>query len=89
MLLRYNNNEKNTPHGYHGAPNLTESTTLTGVNVKRHGHHEMFGAGREFGPQMDLTPGASQGVGWRKCMKRRGGPDRTRICDLYRVKVAL
>jgi hypothetical protein len=43
--------------------------------------------GPEFGPEVDLTGGGSgKGVGG-KSVKLRGGPDRTRICDLYRVKV--
>jgi hypothetical protein len=41
------------------------------------------------GPQMDLAEDRTQVSNARKCLRNSGGPERTRISDLYRVKVAL
>ena len=88
MLSYYNNKRKNAYHGYHEYQMLNNQS-LAAVSMKKRWGTTSTGTQKgAFGPQMDLTPRRNPAVVPCKYLKNSGGPKRTRISDLFRVKEA-
>ena len=85
MLSYYDNGQQERSPRIPLAATLYRSASLTGGRGERYGYQGWEGTLdlKWTSHRQDFTPDSLH------VFESSGGPDRTRICDLYRVKVAL